>query len=833
MSSKTEGWEPADFQADNFRSDEFIGAVSKRLWDQALETGPGFKPDHLAATFEHALEELRALERQVDRKNARMAESVEELEATHRKHVARLDGSLQGVFADFKALDLRISGVGEVAVRIGDTMEMVETQRRRAEEARELVQYVLALNDDETHVEFRPVFTDPDRIDEGCKLVQRLHSFAPELREGPLARAAGKVQELADMMEAKLLGEFERASKGPDLPTLRRVAHAAFALNGGGPLVSVHIGRRPMFLRADPLGQDLRALEEAGSPDEGLRRLFAEIVASVRREGELIAQVFPGPDKVAAALAARVLEQRVAPLVEALLEGTEAPEPLAESEEEPEGEEEGAEGPAETPEKPRRGERGAGKGAGRAEAGDLGLGRLEVLSAAYSRTLDLAKQARPPAQLPSPLPSPPFSSSGPACSCPGRPAAPRGPWYFEEEEAHLRASHAARVAAFLQARGEAPPGGRKKKKKSKEAGPEALAASGAASGPLVSPELVEALVETSRGALARCRALADEAALARHSHMAYRALTEAVGAYLSAAMSAVVERGEASRGKADAYLEVYRSARGSGAALIAALRHFVAAVQPQVAGFVSWHTSCVADRRALVATAENLVLAALERALEGVLAHVRSILQNEQRPRDFRPREEGEKGGAGPDAAFSNNEPTPACGRAVEVLAQQARLVSANLDGDNRASFLTELASRLQRLIIAHIKRFTFSTAGGLQLLRDMTEYASWGRALRLPAVDALLEPLPAAANLYLVPPEVLGPVVSEGPLARLPAAEVAALVRLRDDYKRSAGAIQKALAAARPAASGPRRPSGSGDDGLSAAADASHHSHGQPPPGG
>ena len=166
-------------------------------------------------------------------------------------------------------------------------------------------------------------------------------------------------------------------------------------------------------------------------------------------------------------------------------------------------------------------------------------------------------------------------------------------------------------------------------------------------------------------------------------------------------------------------------------------------------------------------------------------AHIERLLASLQKKSDWRVREDN-------PAALAEEGPSRACQAVCAYVREAAAKLKATLDGRNLRLVQAELAQRLHRALWAHLRRFSVSAGlGGMRLLRDCSEYRDLVRRLQLaaaaPAVADSFEQLREAANLFVVPPGNLRPLLEEGALlSRLDAAERLALVRLRSDFQSS-----------------------------------------------
>jgi hypothetical protein len=212
-------------------------------------------------------------------------------------------------------------------------------------------------------------------------------------------------------------------------------------------------------------------------------------------------------------------------------------------------------------------------------------------------------------------------------------------------------------------------------------------------------------------------------------------------------------------------------------------RHFVQRVLPLVAQSLNEQTNCGIERAAALDALETALDACLSKLLTLIVAHIERLLSSLQKKRDWRVKEEDEA------VVAEDQSPSKACSAVCAFVAEVAAKANSTLDGRNVQSFLSEVATRLQRLLWTHIRHFTITAGlGGMRLLRDMAEYREAVRRLRLASsVDDAFTQLKEAANLFVVPPANVRPLLEESSLlARLTPDERLALVKQRSDYKAS-----------------------------------------------
>jgi len=132
-------------------------------------------------------------------------------------------------------------------------------------------------------------------------------------------------------------------------------------------------------------------------------------------------------------------------------------------------------------------------------------------------------------------------------------------------------------------------------------------------------------------------------------------------------------------------------------------------------------------------------------------------------------------------------EPCKAFTQVTNLLdTQHQHLVSTLGASANVDAVLVDLGLGLQVVVLDHVKKFCFSTAGGMQLLRDLSALKTHVAKYRSSVVDDAFDMLRQVASLFLVPLEALRSVTEEPSLQRLPPKDLQSLIRLRADFQPS-----------------------------------------------
>lgn len=188
------------------------------------------------------------------------------------------------------------------------------------------------------------------------------------------------------------------------------------------------------------------------------------------------------------------------------------------------------------------------------------------------------------------------------------------------------------------------------------------------------------------------------------------------------------------------------------------------------------HGDCLQKKKKTVEEMEVKLHTGLERCITSILGWVKFLLQSEQRKTDFKPETEM--------ATFDADKSTAACSCVVKFITECVKKIKVTLDGKNVEAVLTELGTRLHRVILDHLQQFQYSSIGAMVVICDLNEYRRCVREFQIPLLNTLFETLHALCNLLVVEPSNLKQMCTVDQLACLDRTVLMNFVQLRADYK-------------------------------------------------
>eukprot|EP00696_Hemimastix_kukwesjijk_P010882 gnl/Hemi2/23696_TR7954_c0_g2_i1.p1 gnl/Hemi2/23696_TR7954_c0_g2~~gnl/Hemi2/23696_TR7954_c0_g2_i1.p1 ORF type:complete len:716 (+),score=197.92 gnl/Hemi2/23696_TR7954_c0_g2_i1:62-2209(+) len=679
---------PEEFLRPDFSADVFVGKLTRDILDQPI-TDSTF--EQLNSVFDQTLRGLTDFGSRLDSQIGALAQGTAAAERKHKNKLGELDSMLEEIFQSFQQLDKRITVVSNTAVRIGEQLGTMETQRLRAVDAMELIKYLCEFNTGDRR-KVSSLFFDTHRAHEAAIVMYKLSSFSKELHvSGKYATACKLMDEVGNEVNNLIFLEFDEANRLSDIGRVKKCAQTLNECNKEELLYRRYISSLGLF--ADPM-QYQKVLEKVGNnPFEGLRIVCQTVMVDVLHEHERIIQIFTRhPAQVMRILMQRLFEDRIHSFIEDLLET-----------------------------------------AGRQSS----LLYLRVLDAAYTQVLGLVNQLRTLSHV-----------SADGIDFLTMMHAVFG--LYREEYIGMEVRSLQEVC-------------------SREI--DALACLGQNPSVQAVEDGVQRMVAAQEEAMLRCANLSFEKDLAPHYHRILSTLFVSMDSVLTNLVTTALQ----TLGKTpDGSGGFFEGIRVSNISVLKLRAHVHNTFMCQTSLLPHLQAASLAEMRAIMLNVERKITGGLETAIDGIVNQVKKAL-TKQLVADFNPKEDG---------SMLDNNLTTACAEAVQVISRQCRMVASCLDGKNLEMFLTELATRLQGVLLDHMRKFVVSTVGGLRLMRDLTEYQNRIRDFNIPAADERFALLRELGNVYLVAPENLRNLMQESGLAKMRASEVHAYIAQRADYK-------------------------------------------------
>ncbi|RUS21835.1 exocyst complex component Sec10-like protein [Endogone sp. FLAS-F59071] len=814
-----------------FTSKDFVEALSKNLIEQARQQQTkAFDPKPFTRTFQNVIDELVEIRNRVQERCEDLEDATQLAEAVHKKKVQDLAGTFEDVYQSFENLETRINEVGNTAIRIGEQLETIDRQRSRASEGRDLVEYFMEFNEGGSErLEWLRTQGGTEGQHKAAIVARRLNAISKDMDLPGGARDG--IEKLCESLEKDLLRDFDRAYKDGDPRTMAHCAKILQEFNGGHSCVQIYVNQHEFFISNIKVAEvdEIRYSEdhqELSNPlrappdvDTSLLKLYDEIRMTVRREAEIIAAVFPDPGAVMQVFLQRVFAQSIQSHIELLLQRAEKQSHLAYLRTL-------ASTHAETArlvdslktycEKETRLFVAVDTTVSSAPSiavtldrcfedlfvpyteGDRYVDRerqglVEVFTAALSGFTATLQQRKKGAKGPSAL-ARAFNQISSATSSPNVanvttgaiPASPRRDG-FDAATIYSNpggSNSSSNLVAVL-------------------SGPTDEDVS------LPSAEVTLRILRMHAEAVTRSVELTDSQDLARVAGILFNILLEFIGTrYVDVALENAIDDLDV---KSEPDLKAMFVIKAADDIIHLVQQHFQSAILPLVVSSPTIHRDIVNSKNAFMTNVENKANSTMQKEIDAITNWLNIILAK-QKKNDFRPKDDdilvlSLATQVYMTANFEfmhcilqhlcsclllNILPPPffffvcvqPCNQSVDFLKKVHSVVLKVLDGKNLEVFLTEIGNMFHAMMLDHFRKFVVSASGGLLLSKDIAKYQEAIQLFKLPSLNDRFEMLRQLGNVFLVRPEMIKIIISEGYLARLDHKALAPYLEMRADYK-------------------------------------------------
>ncbi|KAI9761126.1 MAG: Exocyst complex component 5 [Geoglossum simile] len=357
------------FSSKDFIVRDFVESLSDSAIPVNRRSGPSvaaFDPKPLIRTFEHALSRLASLSDDLQTRESELLGSVRRAEIQHTQTLESLGKKLDQTIDSFQSLDISLNSVpvndassdsgGHVAVKIGEKLEELDRQRRRAQDAKFLTQCWLEVSERgqlSSLEEVRKQGGGEGKV--RCAVIARqLMRISQRLDPGSWSQANGGgrsangaissrgikgtsyntkelIEKFSETLEKDLLKQFDHFYRRQNFEAMRECANVLLDFNGGASVIGLFVNQHQFFidrsqLITEEIAGDGESWERLADPDAeppgveaSLQSLIDEVKVVVQEESFIIKRAFPYYELVLGKFLQRVFQQSIQQRLEMVL----------------------------------------------------------------------------------------------------------------------------------------------------------------------------------------------------------------------------------------------------------------------------------------------------------------------------------------------------------------------------------------------------------------------------------------------------------------------------------------------------------------------------------
>ncbi|APA05891.1 hypothetical protein SS1G_01717 [Sclerotinia sclerotiorum 1980 UF-70] len=367
------------FTLENFSNKDFIVRdFVEELSESAIPINrrsgpaqPAFDAKPFIRTFESALQQLATLSDELEEKETDLLTSVRRAEIQHDQTLDTLGRKLDESIDSFESLDITLNNPngtngttmdrygrpeagGNIAVQIGERLEDLDKQRRRAMDANFLIQCWVEVSENGSLISLE----DMTRRQGGGENKVRSAVIARQLmrmsqRLDPASWANGSkkvngvtngaggnkghntreiIEKFSETLEKDLLKQFDNSYRRQNFDDMLECAKVLHDFNGGSSVIGTFVNQHQFFidrsqLIAEEVTTDNETWEILADPDSeppgvepSLQSLIDEIRAVMQEESFIIKRAFPFYEVVLIKFIQRIFQQSIQQRLEMVLE---------------------------------------------------------------------------------------------------------------------------------------------------------------------------------------------------------------------------------------------------------------------------------------------------------------------------------------------------------------------------------------------------------------------------------------------------------------------------------------------------------------------------------
>lgn len=369
-----------DFSNRDFIVKEFIEALTdsatphRRSAGASTSSNQPFDPKPFIRTLEHAQRRLSDLSGDLEIKENELSAAVRRAEAQHSQNLSTLGKKLKHTIESFQRLDTSLNGAGltgadsaggtgNMAVETGRRLEELDRQRRRALDARFLIECWDGVSNrgDLTVLEsLRRSGTAEAKV-RSAQIARQLLRISQRLDPNSWEDSSGKtngahvdgaasangskdggdgmrrntreiIEKFSETLEKDLLKQFDDFYRKANFEGMKDCATVLQDFNGGASVIALFVNQHQFFidrsqLVTDEVGGDPESWERMADPDAeppkvepSLQSLVDEVKFVVQEESAIIKRAFPYYEQVLGKFLQRVFQQSIQQRLEMVLD---------------------------------------------------------------------------------------------------------------------------------------------------------------------------------------------------------------------------------------------------------------------------------------------------------------------------------------------------------------------------------------------------------------------------------------------------------------------------------------------------------------------------------
>ncbi len=245
-------WCTTETFQEHYNPSALVEVLSAELVEGSKARAGNFNARPFIRNFEEALRSLQKLRTELEGNVKDLESTVQIADSAFSRKVNELTKSFDAVGSSFGHLEDKIADIGKVSVRVGEQLDTIDKQRRRATEARALIQYYyqFAKGDSSQLDAFRKEEGREGRL-RTAVIARRLQAISREIDVVGAEKTREEIDRYCERFERDMLKLFDKFYRKSDPKMMSHIARVLQKFNGGQSCVQLYVNQHDFFISKD------------------------------------------------------------------------------------------------------------------------------------------------------------------------------------------------------------------------------------------------------------------------------------------------------------------------------------------------------------------------------------------------------------------------------------------------------------------------------------------------------------------------------------------------------------------------------------------------------
>ncbi|KAJ5079779.1 exocyst complex component 5 [Anaeramoeba ignava] len=251
------------------------------------------------SAIDSSLPEISSLRKNTIQEIQILEQDVMKLTLDYEHAISQFKQNLSGIFSNLNSFEEHVGLVGKQITSIGKVLQTAERQRERAIKARKILEYFLKFDDPQEKNPESNLQKEP--IEEAARIITELYKISQDIRIDPKTKE--KIEEEQKKQKEKIVQYFKEASEKRNFQEMKKQFHIMLLFDDNQTCIQEYIRSRKNIYQGRErqiqiASLDIDETQKIQTAKRVLEKFYSKLLTDLRKEKQVIKQVFPFPSKV-------------------------------------------------------------------------------------------------------------------------------------------------------------------------------------------------------------------------------------------------------------------------------------------------------------------------------------------------------------------------------------------------------------------------------------------------------------------------------------------------------------------------------------------------------